>query len=50
MKVYYVIECNGFQGVTHYRTYDEALAAAQVRNSFTRRKWTVRTIYCPTAD
>lgn len=50
MKVYYVVECNGFQGVAHYQTYEEAVAAAKVRDSLTRRKWTVRTIYCPNAD
>lgn len=45
MKVYYVVECNGFQGVAHYNTYEEAAIAAQARNSLTRKKWIVRTIY-----
>lgn len=47
---YWVIECGGFQGVVHYRTYDEALAAANFRNSFTKRRWTVKEIYCPIND
>lgn len=45
--VYAIIFCGNLQGSSYYRTYDEAVAAANLRSYCTGVKWTVKEILIP---
>ncbi len=45
--IMYIIHCGSFQGISHYRTREEAQQAANFRTYCTGTKWEVKEVIIP---
>ena len=45
--IMYIIHCGSFQGISHYRTREEAQNAANFRTYCTGIKWEVKKVVIP---